>query len=679
MPLPAENLLCRETSPYLLQHEDNPVHWRAWGPEALAEARETGKPILLSVGYAACHWCHVMAHESFEHPAIAEVMNRLFVNIKVDREERPDIDTIYQSALALLGEQGGWPLTMFLTTDAEPFWGGTYFPPVSRWGRAGFKDVLEAVSRTYRDAPDRIASNVDALREGLERIATPATGGNVSEEFADDVVARILDAIDMENGGIGGAPKFPQASILRQLWSAGARKENPRSQNALQDAVLFTLRRICEGGIYDHLGGGFARYAVDERWLIPHFEKMLYDNAQLLELLVLAWLKTEDPLFRIRAEETVDWLLSDMVTEEGAFASARDADSEGEEGKYYVWSKDEIDSLLSTEDAALFAKVYDVEPDGNWEGKVILNRLDWQGTLSPEAEARLLKCRETLLARRNLRPPPLKDDKVLTDWNGMTIAALAYAAPILDRPDWLAAARKAFDFIAGPMANGNRLHHSFRAGTAKIDAPLEDYTAMIRAALALHEATDESAYLNHATTWATVLLTHYRDERSGGFFQTADEAEDLIIRTKSASDNATPSGNGQLVALFTKLAWLTGEQRFADTAEDIVHAFSGELARNFFPYSHLIEGAMFSANGVQIAVAGPKSNPTTQALMKIARSVPLAERLIRPIEPGQSIAENSPLSGKHMIDDKPTVYICRGPVCSPPITSPEDLRAALNM
>lgn len=678
MPPPAENLLKYETSPYLLQHKDNPVHWRAWGPEALAEAHETDRPILLSVGYAACHWCHVMAHESFEDPNTAAVMNHLFVNIKVDREERPDIDGIYQSALALLGEQGGWPLTMFLTPAGQPFWGGTYFPPTQRWGRAGFTDVLEAIARTYREAPDRVAHNTQALQDGLDRLASPKPGAAISRDFADRTARQLLEAVDMKNGGIGGAPKFPQPSILRQLWSASRRSEDPETADHLRRAVLLTLNRICEGGIYDHLGGGFARYAVDEHWLVPHFEKMLYDNAQLLELLALAWLDTGDPLFRRRAEETVTWILSDMITPEGAFAAARDADSEGEEGKFYVWTQSEIETILDPDEAALFMQVYDVSPTGNWEGKTILNRLRWTGTLSAEAENRIAACRAKLLDIRAQRPPPMKDDKVLADWNGMMIAALAFTAPLFNKPNWLDAARAAFDFIAGPMANGPRLRHSFRAGEAKIDAPLEDYAAMIRAALALSETTGERSYVEKASAWADILLDQYADTEGGGFLQTADDAETLIIRAKSAMDNATPSGNGQLVALLTKLFWITGDKRYHNAAEATVRAFAGETERNFYPYSNLIEGAMMMAEGVQIAIIGPPDDDATQRLLAAARSVPLADRLLMTIDPTESIPEASPLHGKTMVDGNAAAYICRGPVCSPPITDAGALHAALS-
>src|SRR3974390_2153508 len=364
------NRLGEETSPYLLQHKDNPVHWQAWSDETLAAAKVAGKPILLSIGYAACHWCHVMAHESFENPQIAERMNELFVNIKVDREERPDLDTIYQLALALMGEQGGWPLTMFLTPDGEPFWGGTYFPPEQRWGRPGFPQVLEAMSDAYMQDRDKVAKNVVALREALQKLRRPARGSSITRAQLDPIAERLLREVDQLHGGIGTAPKFPQAGIFELFWRAWKRT----GQTPYRDAVVKALDAMCQGGIYDHLGGGFARYSTDARWLVPHFEKMLYDNAELVDLLTLVWQETKNPLYRQRVNETLAWVEREMRTERGGFASSLDADSEHEEGKFYVWSEAEIDAVLGDR-ATLFKRFYDVTPEGNWEGHTILNRI----------------------------------------------------------------------------------------------------------------------------------------------------------------------------------------------------------------------------------------------------------------------------------------------------------------
>src|SRR5499433_187992 len=437
------NRLSEATSPYLLQHKHNPVDWWTWGPEALAEAKASNRPILLSVGYAACHWCHVMAHESFEDEPTAQVMNELFVNIKVDREERPDIDQIYMAALHHLGEHGGWPLTMFLTPDGEPIWGGTYFPKTSRYGKPAFVDVLREIARLFSDEPAKIERNRAALIERLAAAARPAGTATIGRAELDNAARQLGGLIDPVNGRTRGAPKFPQATLFECLWRAGLRTGEDR----YFAAVEITLDHICEGGIYDHIGGGFGRYSVDERWLVPHFEKMLYDNAQLLELLAIAYRRTGKDLYRRRAYETVGWLAREMTTEEGAFSASLDADSEGEEGKFYVWSKSEIIELLGADDGEFFARHYDVTDAGNFEGHNILNRLK-NVPRSAADETRLSGLRANLLRARSQRVRPGLDDKVLVDWNGLMIAALVNAGIILDQPIWLAMAEQSFDFIA---------------------------------------------------------------------------------------------------------------------------------------------------------------------------------------------------------------------------------------
>ncbi|HZP08922.1 thioredoxin domain-containing protein, partial [Methyloceanibacter sp.] len=520
------NRLGEETSPYLLQHKDNPVHWRPWGEEALAEARASGKPILLSVGYAACHWCHVMAHESFEDEATAAVMNDLFVNIKVDREERPDVDAIYMGALHELGEQRGWPLTMFLTSDAEPFWGGTYFPKEQRFGRPAFVSVLKEVARVYREEPDKVRQNAEVLKDRLKPGHTVSASAPPSEEALADLARRILQAIDPVNGGIRGAPKFPQAQLFGFLWRAGLRYglANPL------EAVNLTLTHIAQGGIYDHLGGGFARYSVDERWLVPHFEKMLYDNAQLIELMTESWREQKSKLFAERIEETVGWLLREMVVPGGGFAASLDADSEGEEGKFYVWSAAEIAETLDADDAGLFGEIYDVTPSGNWEGHNILNRLGSTELRDEATEAKLASIRKRLLARRDGRVRPGFDDKVLADWNGLMIAALAEAAAAFDRPHWLEAAEAAFDFICTRMISDGRLRHAYRANEAKAPATANDYANMIRAALKLANVTGKRDYVARARQWTDILDTHYWADDIGGYYFVADDTSDLIVR-----------------------------------------------------------------------------------------------------------------------------------------------------
>ncbi len=667
-----QNRLADETSPYLLQHRDNPVHWQPWGDGAFEAARSSGKPILLSVGYAACHWCHVMAHESFEDVEIAAVMNALFVNIKVDREERPDIDAIYQAALQMLGEQGGWPLTMFLNHEAEPFWGGTYFPPTPRYGRPGFPQVLQGIADVFRDDPARVKNNTAALRDGLKNLSQAESGGDISVETMDAAAERLVREVDTVHGGIGGAPKFPQPSFFDQLWRAWKRTQRPE----YRDAVTTTLYQMCQGGIYDHLRGGFARYSVDARWLAPHFEKMLYDNAQLVDLLTLVWQDTRDPLYGERVAETIDWVLGDMTDPEGGFVSSLDADSEGEEGKFCVWSAAEIDAALGA-DSALFSQVYDVSTDGNWEGKNILNRLHSVRPGPPAREATLATCRNILLDIRRERVQPGKDDKVLADWNGMMIAALVHAGLAFEEPGWIAAAVRAFAFVRDTMTLDGRLRHSWRAGKPNHPATLDDYANMSRAALALFEATGDSAYLDTAVSWTDIVDKHYLDKADGGYFLAADDTPNLIAQSKSVVDNAVPAGNGTLVGVFTRLYFLTGDLRHLERARRIVFAFSGELKRNIFPLATLLNGNDLMLHALQVVIVGQRGDAATDALLRAIYGNSLPNRIVSVIGPDDALPELHPATGKGQIDSAATAYVCEGPVCSPPLTDPEALRADL--
>lgn len=666
------NLLHRETSPYLLQHKDNPVHWMPWGDEAFERARTEGKPILLSVGYAACHWCHVMAHESFENPAIAGLMNELFVNIKVDREERPDVDHIYQSALALLGQHGGWPLTMFLNPDGEPFWGGTYFPPASRYGRPGFPDVLRGVAETYRADPEKVGRNVTALREALESLAENHAAGAVDMAVIDQVAERLVREVDSFRGGIGSAPKFPQVPIFELFWRAWLRT----GRNPFRQAVITTLTHMAQGGIYDHLGGGFARYSVDDEWLAPHFEKMLYDNAQLLELMATVWQETRDPLLEARCRETVGWLLREMIADGGGFASTLDADSEGEEGRFYVWTEAEVDRLLGP-DAALFKRVYDVSAGGNWEHSNILNRLQTLELEDSATEARLAALRAVLLDARETRVRPGWDDKVLADWNGLMIAALANAGAVFDKPSWIAAAQRAFTFVVERMQRDGRLHHAWRDGQLKHLGTLDDLAQMARAGLFLYEATGDAAPLDHARGWVAVLDRHHWDTARGGYFYTADDAANLIVRTKSAHDAAVPAGNGTMVGVLARLHAVTGEEAHRERADALIAAFSGELSRNFFPLSTLLNGVELLTRPVQVVIVGDPSDPATEALRRAALRPSVPNRILTRVTPGQTLPAGHPAAGKGQRDGRPTAYVCVGPTCSPPVSDPADLADAL--
>jgi hypothetical protein len=668
----SRNFLDQETSPYLLQHKDNPVHWRPWGETALAEARASNKPILLSVGYAACHWCHVMAHESFEDEAVAEVMNRLFVPIKVDREERPDIDTIYMNALHMLGEQGGWPLTMFLTPNGEPFWGGTYFPKEAKYGRPGFIPLMEEVSRLFHDEPDKIEQNRAALIKGLAAQAAHAHPGDPVPEMLDSVADKLLTLMDPVHGGIKGAPKFPQTPLLTFLWRAHLRT----GRDDLRVAATKALDHICEGGIYDHLGGGFARYAVDERWLAPHFEKMLYDNAQLLRLLASAWAETQKPLYARRARETVAWLFREMTVEGGGFAASLDADSEGEEGRFYVWSEAEIDTVLGP-DALLFKSVYDVSANGNWEHTNILNRLSRADEPFTETEEKSFEAlRHKLFSAREPRIRPGFDDKVLSDWNGLMIASLAEAGATFDEPSWIEAAARAYAFVRENMIVDGRLHHAWRENKLQHRAMSDDLANMLDAALALAEAMDDKSYIADAESYAAELDAHYWDADLGGYFFTADDAAALIVRTRSVADNATPAANGTMPGLLTKLALLTGEHKYLARADEVIRAFAGELTHNIFPLGSYLASFETRLWPIQIVLIGNADE--TRELRRVALGMALPARALTRIEDGATLPENHPARGKRKQSNKPTAYVCVGEVCSLPITSPLDLASALS-
>jgi uncharacterized protein len=667
------NRLSEETSPYLLQHKDNPVHWQAWNGATLAAAKAADKPILLSIGYAACHWCHVMAHESFEDPQIAGQMNDLFINIKVDREERPDLDAIYQHALALMGEQGGWPLTMFLTPDGEPFWGGTYFPPDQRWGRPGFPQVLEAMSGAYARDRDKVAKNVVALREALQRLGRPESGSRIAPEQLDRIAERLLREVDQLHGGIGTAPKFPQTGILELLWRAWKRT----GQRPYHEAVVKALDAMCQGGIYDHLGGGFARYSTDARWLVPHFEKMLYDNAELVDLLTLVWEGTKAPLYRQRVEETIGWVIREMQTPGGGFASSLDADSEHEEGKFYVWSEAEIDAVLGPR-ASLFKRFYDVTPEGNWEGQTILNRITAAHRVDDGTEAELAACRALLLEAREPRVRPGWDDKVLADWNGLMIAAMANAGVVFERPDWIDLARSAFDFIRTRMTTPEgRLLHSSRDGRARHPASVDDYANLCRAALALHEATGDEHSLAQAREWVSILDRYYWDDAGGGYFFAAEDTEGLIARAKTAADSAVPAGNGTLVGVLTRLAILTGEDAYRRRAEQIIETFSGEIGRNFFPLANFLNNVELFEKPLQIVVVGQNGDAAFQSLVRAAYDVSLPNRIVLTLAPAAFLPAGHPASGKGLVDGKPAAYVCEGPVCSLPVTAPQSLLETL--
>ena len=668
-----KNRLGDTTSPYLIQHRENPVHWQPWDQEALELAKTSDKPILLSIGYSACHWCHVMAHESFESEAIAALMNRYFINIKVDREERPDLDQIYMRALGLLGEQGGWPLTMFLTPDGEPFWGGTYFPPESRYGRPGFPDVLTSIANIWANERHKVDSNTKALTNALQSLSSPKSGTIMTTSKVDEAAGQIIRVFDPTHGGIQGAPKFPQSPILDFLW----RRSLATGNEAMRDAVVHTLNRICQGGIYDHLGGGFARYSVDDRWLVPHFEKMLYDNALLLGLLADAFVLTKDPLFKVRAMETVGWLQREMMVDRG-FASALDADSDGEEGKFYVWDEAEIDDVLGQE-SALFKQTFDVKPAGNWEGKIILNR-SWQDGLYPDdREDKLQPMIERLLDLREQRIRPGRDDKVLADWNGLMIASLAKASAVFKDHTWLSLAEEAFGFVLDQMQDGDRLAHSWREGRSLAFGFVDDYAAMADASLALLQHTGNTSYLTKAVQWIDELDQHYWDADHGGYFQTASDASDVLVRPKTAQDGPSPAGNGLITTVLARLFDLTGDDRYRLRAQKLIEAFAGEVEQNPIIHATLLTGLTMLERPLQIVIAGHNDDPDLEALRHAALAAAVPGATVQIVSPDAALPSGHPAYGKGLVEGKPAAYICEAQTCRLPVTSADQLRENLEI
>jgi uncharacterized protein YyaL (SSP411 family) len=675
------NELSQAASPYLLQHAHNPVAWRLWTPAALQEAQRLNKPILLSIGYAACHWCHVMAHESFEDAETAAVMNELFVNIKVDREERPDIDHIYMSALHAFGERGGWPLTMFLTPQGEPFWGGTYFPKVSRYGMPAFTHVLKTIADIFKTEPDKIAYNTRIVRENLAK-STHKDGDALSLAMLDRIAPQVANFVDPNEGGLQGAPKFPNTPIFEFLWRAGARSKT----KSYRDLVKLTLTRMSQGGIYDHLGGGFARYSVDDRWLVPHFEKMLYDNAQLLELLALCAKAENDPLLRARAGEIVAWLTRDMTNPQGGFCASLDADSEGEEGKFYVWTWSELVALLGPADAKFLGAFYDATEAGNWteehHGKtvIILNQL-LAKPASAEDEARLAPLKEKLFLAREQRVHPGLDDKIMADWNGLMIAALVNAATLLDQPQWITPAVQAYEFIAETLnyedADGNRrLAHSWRAGVMVKPGLALDYAAMMRAALALHEARNMAGlavprrdYLADAIAWAEALDRHHLDRDTGLLAMAADDASDVILRLAPTGDDAIPNAHPVYLSALVRLAGLTGDGKWLARADAIFAAVAPAVRANFMGHVGILNALDFRLRAAEIVTVGLRR----QELYAAALGLPFSDRILLDIDRLDAIPHEHPAESQVQIAGDAAAFVCSGGTCSLPVRAPEEL------
>lgn len=662
------NRLRHAASPYLLQHRDNPVDWWEWSEEAFAEAKASRRPVLLSVGYAACHWCHVMAHESFEDPATAAVMNELFVNIKVDREERPDIDHVYMNALHSLGEQGGWPLTMFLDSEGAPFWGGTYFPPTARYGRPSFVSVLRQLAGIHQQDPERIRRNAEAIRHALQQSEGRPAGEVVTEPDLDGLARGVARRFDRDHGGLAGAPKFPNPGLIEFLWRHAERSADHDSRQAANR----TLEQMARGGIHDHLGGGFARYAVDERWLVPHFEKMLYDNAQLLPLYALEAVRTGEPLLLEAAEGIVGWLERDMLLPEGAFAASLDADSEGEEGKFYVWTPAELARLLEADDAALFGQHYDVTAEGNWEGRAILNRLETPDP-SPDIAIVLAELRANLLVARSKRVPPGRDDKILADWNGLMISGLVRAAGLIGRKDWVLLAAKAFRFVAESMADGAGLAHSYRGGRLIAPGFALDHAAMAEAALALHDSTGDEHYFALARSWSLHLDGYYREADSGLLRMTRTDSAELPVIPRPTHDDAVPNANGLHAANLLRIAAQTGLSEDREQADRFLLAILAAAARAPMAHGSVMNAYDLARNGVEIVLAGPDREAFRQAALALPH---LTTMLVNCPDP-EGLQPDHPAHAYANHAGNGAAFICRHGRCLPPVTDPNRLAEAV--
>jgi len=679
------NRLQTETSPYLLQHADNPVDWHPWGQAALALAREQNKPILLSIGYSACHWCHVMAHESFADPATAEVMNRLFINIKVDREERPDIDKIYQTAHQLITRRGGgWPLTMFLTPDGQlPFFAGTYFPNETRYGMPAFTELLVQVAQYFETNADEVLQQANAVVKAIESLEAgdASQAGSLDRTPLDGLREQLASNFDADWGGFGDAPKFPHVSSLEYLlrhWRASAHNDEPDVQALYMTAL--TLTRMTDGGVYDHLGGGFYRYAVDRAWGIPHFEKMLYDNGPLLALLAQLWLASGDDTFRRAAGETADWVLRDMRSPEGGFWSTLDADSEGEEGRFYVWEPDELRSLLTSDEFSAVACRYGLTQAANFEGKwhlqvrdSIENSAATVGQPNSTTAALIDAGRQKMLAARNLRVWPGRDEKVLTAWNALMIRGLAIAGRALSREDLIDAAADACDFIHTTLRQDGRLLACYKDGQARFPAYLDDYAFLLDALLELLQARWNTAHLQFATELADTLLAEFADTQRGGFFFTASDHETLAHRSRTFSDDSLPNGNGIAALALGRLGHLLGDARYLTAAEATLLA--GKTAMADFPHGH---AAMIMAldeylDAPEIIVI--RGNDEAKEWAHTIGAIYAPRRLVFAI--GPDCGELPGALAERAVAETTVAYLCKGMQCSLPMLNRAALIAAV--
>ncbi len=679
------NRLANETSPYLLQHKDNPVDWYPWGEEALQRARAEDKPILLSIGYSACHWCHVMEHESFESEPIARLMNERFVNIKVDREERPDLDAIYMDAVQAMTGHGGWPMTVFLTPDGRPFYGGTYYPPEDRQGMPGFPKVLTALSEAYREQRGEVERGARDLQQhlsGLSDLHIPSD--ELNESHLDTALASLSRLYDARNGGFGSAPKFPQPMALEFALRSYKRTGDLRAL----DMVSHTLDQMASGGIYDHLGGGFARYSVDAHWLVPHFEKMLYDNAQLARLYLHAWLATENPSYKQVVEETLDYVQREMTSPEGGFYSTQDADSEGEEGKFYVWTPDEVREVLGPEDAEVFNLYYNVTKHGNFEGANILSvprPLDVIASLSkrePEDVLAVISgARRKLYDAREQRVHPGRDEKVLTAWNGLMLRAFAEAAQALNRPDYQHTAVRNAEFILANLRHDQRLLRTYKDGQAKLNGYLEDYAFFADGLCSLYETTFELRWLREAQALAEAMVERFWDPNLPGFYDTSTDHEQLFNRPRSLYDNAIPAGNSVACEVLLRLSAFLTEDSYQGIASQVLNSMAPVIAEHPTSFGRLLcAGDMMVATPLEVVLIGDLADDLSQQMLREVYGRYLPNRVLAAASPEDTDAvQYIPLlQHRPRIGDKTTAYVCHNYVCRQPVNSLEGLVVELD-
>jgi uncharacterized protein len=679
------NRLIDETSPYLLQHAHNPVDWYPWGPEALERARTEDRPILLSVGYSACHWCHVMEHESFEDEQIAALMNENFVCVKVDREERPDVDTIYMNAVQMMTGHGGWPMTVFLTPDLRPFYGGTYYPPVDRQGMPGFPRILLTIADAYKNRRADITNSATTITSELKKINRFVESG---EMLTTDVLNKAFSGLaanfDDVDGGFGRAPKFPPSMTLMFLLRCYHRT---KSQQALE-MVEITLQKMAAGGMYDHLGGGFARYSVDAHWLVPHFEKMLYDNALLARIYLYAYQETKNPLYKRVAEETLEYIIRDMTDRTGAFYSSEDADSEGEEGKFYVWTKAEVMEILGAEDGQIFCEFYDVTEGGNFEhGKSILHTPqsveEYSAATGRDVDrvrATIASGRKRLFNVREGRVRPGRDEKSLAAWNGLMLTAFAEAANVLDRDDYKQVAIRNADFLAEHLMKDGRLLRTYKSGRSKLNGYLEDYAYVLEGMVALYEATFDLKYFDLAQSLAGAMISQFRDEASGGFFFTSNDHEELITRTKDYFDNAVPSGNSVAALALLKLGLLTGDHEYQLCAVSILRTMQHTMSRHPSAFGYLLSALDFYLSEPrEIAIVGKLHSHEVRGFIREIYSNYLPNKVLAAAEPDDQRAMDKIklLLGRTEVDGSAAAYVCRNYTCSLPATNIEELNDRL--